>query len=249
MIKAIVVDDEPIALEQMQLLLKKYCNTELKVVGVANSVETAVKLIAIHDPELIFLDIELGPRSGFQLLEQLPNLTQQIIFTTAYDKYALQAIKCNAIDYLLKPIDPQELQIAVAKVKNHERHQQNQKIDNLLQFVTEPNNPNNKIIIPHGKGTAVYTFNEIVFMEAQQEYTYVHTQDNVKLCSTYNLGKYEEMLPNHLFFRQHHSFIINRQHILEFHKTPTEQVKLKNEILLPVSRRRKAEFLAWLILK
>src|ERR1700744_2279000 len=213
---AIIIDDEEMGAELLQILLEKNC-PEIDIVSICSKPELGIEMIKRLKPKIVFLDVEMPKISGFNLLEQVKNENFECIFTTAYDHYAIHAIKHNALDYLLKPIDVTELKSAVLKAKN--------KIDNgntnLLQMVTKlvENMPltgqNTKFSIPVGGEVFYVESEEVLYFEADSNYTniYLDNKDG-KITSSKNLKKIEEGLNIDFFFRIHNSYIINLKNVI-----------------------------------
>jgi len=235
---AIIIDDEEMGAELLQLLLEKNC-PEIDIISVCSKPELGIEMIKRLKPKIVFLDVEMPKISGFNLLEQVKNENFECIFTTAYDHYAIHAIKHNALDYLLKPIDVTELKSAVLKAKN--------KIDNgntnLLQMVTKlvENMPltgqNTKFSIPVGGEVFYVESEEVLYFEADSNYTniYLDNKDG-KITSSKNLKKIEEGLNIDFFFRIHNSYIINLKNVTKFKKGLTKKVIMKDGKDLEVSR-------------
>ncbi|MEO6304218.1 MAG: LytTR family DNA-binding domain-containing protein [Bacteroidia bacterium] len=242
MIKAIIVDDDKSCIITLEKILEKYCK-EVSFLGYANTVKEAIELIDKKKPDLVFLDVELNGEFGFDLLNHISTTNLQIIFTTAHEKYALKAIRSSCLEYLLKPIDHNELQAAINKYEKQQQLSDNQKkIEVLLSNITGNNNSFKKIIIP---GHDSYTFlntEEIVCCEADMNYTNVFTNKGEKIVSTKNLKEFEATLDNSVFFRCHKSWMINLHFIKKFMKTDN-QVLMINDMLIDISTRKKEEFL------
>ena len=240
---AIIIDDEEMGAELLQLLLEKNC-PEIDIISVCSKPELGIEMIKRLKPKIVFLDVEMPKISGFNLLEQVKNENFECIFTTAYDHYAIHAIKHNALDYLLKPIDVTELKSAVLKAKN--------KIDNgntnLLQMVTKlvENMPltgqNTKFSIPVGGEVFYVESEEVLYFEADSNYTniYLDNKDG-KITSSKNLKKIEEGLNIDFFFRIHNSYIINLKNVIKFKKGLTKKVIMKDGKDLEVSRAKLSE--------
>jgi two-component system, LytTR family, response regulator len=246
MIRAIIVDDEAYARKNLQLLLHKYCENVVEVIAESDNVADAYTLINKLKPSVVFLDIEMGEQTGFDLLAKFPQPEFTCIFITAYDKYAVKAIKFCALDYILKPIDYKELQLAVAKAKNALKEPEIANMQNLITVLKKPNNKTNKLAIPTATGFKLMPVQNIMYLEAEKECTFIYCNNDQKLCSTIALGEYEEILSDYTFFRIHHSFIINKEFITSYVKGEGGEVILPTGKNLPVSRRKKMEFLDWL---
>lgn len=242
MIKTIIVDDDKSCITTLNKLIEKYC-PEFSVLGTANTINEALDLILKTKPDLIFLDVELNGEMGFDLLKHPLGENQNVIFTTAHEKYALRAIKSSCLEYLLKPVDYIELQAAVKKFEQQQRQSINQKkIEVLLSNMNVSDNSFNKIIIPGHDSHTFLNTNEIVCCEADMNYTNVYTGKGEKIVSTKNLKEFEETLDQSVFFRCHKSWLININFIKKFMKSDS-QVMMNNDMLIDISVRKKEEFL------
>ncbi len=247
MISAVIIDDELIATALTKLMLEKHCSKDVEIVGTANDVDAGYELICKLKPQIVFLDVELLHSTGFDLLLKFKEYFFQVVFITAYADYALQALKHSAIDYLLKPIVPTDLVSAVQKAKKAiNAIEKNSEVHNLLNLITKPTSKSNKISITHEKGFTMLAVENIIYLEANNNYTIVHCLNNQTLTASTNLSEYEEFLSNYNFYRIHHSYIVNKDCIVNYFKGEGGEVELTNQQRLPVSRRKKADFLNWL---
>lgn len=242
MVSTLIIDDEAKGRLALREKLSAYC-PQIKVVAEATNGQEALLLIQQHQPKLIFLDIEMPRMNGFEMLNELPEKNFHIIFTTAYDQYAIKAIKYAAFDYLLKPIDIEELQTAVAKVSAEENNQTKKQIELLHQNIQHPKNKLNKIAIPTLEGLLFYDINDIVYLEANSNYTNIYLNNKTKITASKTLKDFEELLPEDIFFRTHHSYLINLNYIKRYIKGDGGQIELQNGTYVDVSRRKKEEFL------
>lgn len=247
MYKAIIVDDENRSVETMKIILQQFCSDEVKVVGTANSIQEAYTLIHAVSPDIVFLDVEMPHGSGFDLLERIPKPNFEVIFTTGFDRYAVTAIKFSALDYLLKPINIEEVKEAVLKAKKRieGKHTQNN-LEHLINNLRHPKDKTNKIPISVVNGFQFVPVNTIVYCEADDDYTYIHLTENQKLIVSKNIKEFEDILADYDFFRIHHSFLINRDYIKKYVKGEGGTILTEQGNELPVSRRRKQDFLEWL---
>ncbi len=242
MLKAIIIDDElngRIALKQK---LKDYCPT-VEVLAECENGKEGIGLIEKCQPQLVFLDIEMPVMDGFEMLMNIPEKNFHLVFTTAYDHYAIKAIKYAAFDYLLKPIDIDELKLTIDRLallpppgiidKKLETLEQN--------LLTKPFL--NKIAIPSQEGLLFFDINHIVHLEAQSNYTMIYFDDHSKLMASRTLKEFEDILPADVFFRPHNSHIINLQFIKRYLRGDGGQVEMKDGTYILVSRRKKEEFL------
>lgn len=247
MLKAIIVDDESRSIETLNSILQQFCADEVIVVGTAASVDEAQQLIKNQQPQIVFLDIEMPHASGFDLLEKFPKPNFEVIFTTGFDRYAVTAIKFSALDYLLKPLNIDDVKEAIAKAKTRiENKNFHQDLEHLINNLRHPRDKNNKIPISVVNGFQFVPVNTIVYCEADDDYTYIHLTDNQKLTVSKNIKEFEDILANYDFFRIHHSYLVNRDYIKKYVKGEGGTILTEQGNELPVSRRRKQEFLEWL---
>ncbi|MCE3259156.1 MAG: response regulator transcription factor [Bacteroidetes bacterium] len=242
MIKTIIVDDDKSCINTLEKLLSKYC-PQVLILGTANTIPEAVDLIERKNPELVFLDVELNGELGFDLLKRPEAINLNVIFTTAHEKYALRAIKSSCLEYLLKPIDHNELKAAIGKLEGQLHLESNKnKIEVLLSNMGAKDNSFNKIIIPGHDSHIFLNTNEIVCCEADMNYTNVYTEKGEKIVSTKSLKEFEETLDPRIFFRSHKSWLINLNFIKKFLKSDS-QVLMSNDMLIDISVRKREEFL------
>jgi len=242
MVTATIVDDEPDCCESLVMLLERYC-PEVKVLDICYSAETAMQSIKEHEPQILFLDIEMPFMNGFQLLEKLGNINFELIFTTSYDQYAIKAIRFSALDYLLKPVDREDLQKAVQKAAQRNKHPLPQQLDMLLQKLKHPAIPVNKIAIPTMEGFQLLGAESIISCESDSNYTTLHFRDKSKMMVSKTLKEVEEMLVHYHLFRIHHSFIINLKQVNRYVKTDGGSIEMTDGAQLPISRQRKEELM------
>lgn len=242
MISAIIIDDEAKGRLALREKLLAYCK-QVKVLAEATNGQEALILIQHHQPQLIFLDIEMPRMSGFEMLNELPEKNFHIIFTTAYDQYAIKAIKYAAFDYLLKPIDIEELKTAIEKIDSKENNQTKKQVELLQQNMQHPKKQLNKLAIPTLEGLLFFDINDIVHLEANSNYTNIYLNNKTKITASKTLKEFEEILPEEIFFRTHHSHLINLSYIKRYIKGDGGQIELQNGTYVDVARRKKEEFL------
>ncbi|HEX2628857.1 MAG TPA: LytTR family DNA-binding domain-containing protein [Chitinophagaceae bacterium] len=243
MIRAVVVDDEPYASQALQTLLKKHC-PDVLVEAACYSAQEAEQRITELKPQLVFLDIEMPHRNGFELLEHFMPASFQVIFTTSYDQYAIKAIRFSALDYLLKPIDPRELQAAVAKVRQDDNAALlPAQLQLLLQSLREPATPASRIALPTLEGLQMLTIDTILYCMASSNYTTFVMKDKKKLVISRTLKEIEEMLKDHGFLRIHHSHLVNINAIEKYTRGEGGTVTMIDDVELDVSRSRKEALL------
>jgi two-component system LytT family response regulator len=242
MITAIIVDDETKGRLALREKLSAYC-PQIKIQAEAANGMDALEMIKIYSPKLIFLDIDMPKMNGFEMLNQVPEKNFHVIFTTAYDQYAIKAIKYAAFDYLLKPIDIEELKTAVSKVDAEENKQTRRQVELLYQNILHPKKNLQKLAIPTLEGLLFYEIGDIIYLEANSNYTNIHFSNKTKITASKTLKEFEDLLPEDVFFRTHHSYIINLSYIKRYIKGDGGQIELQHGAIVDVSRRKKDEFL------
>ena len=249
MLRTLLIDDEARARENLRILLLRYCNGDIELIGESENVENGYKDIITLKPDLVFLDIEMGKGTGFDLLSKFDQYPFKVIFVTAYDHYAIKAIKFSALDYLLKPVTIKDLADAVGKAKDAINYNKDAHFQALFDVIKKPQHKTNRIAIPVQDGYRLVPVDQIIFCQAQKEYTFITQVNGEVICSSLNLGEYEDLLKEYDFFRIHHSYIINRQYIQRYVRGEGGEIIVDNNQHLPVSRRKKEEFLNWLTQK
>ncbi len=243
MIKTLIIEDEQKSREMLVAMLEKNCEF-LQVIGSAKNVKEGVELIKIHKPDLVFLDISMPDGSGFDLLEQVQGHKFELIFATASDQHAIRAIKYSACDYLLKPIDIEELKLAVDKVvqkKNAIPNMEN--LNFLIQQLKRADDNFQKITLPTGNAFEVVNIKDIIRCEADGSYTTFFLADKRKLLVSFGLKHYEDLLPQSDFIRIHHHHLINMNHVLRFLKEDGGYAVMTDNSKLEISRRKKDAFM------
>jgi two-component system LytT family response regulator len=242
-IRALLVDDEIHCLETLTWQLEKFC-PEIEIVGVCDNAENALTILNKEEIELAFLDIEMPHMNGFELLQRLKKIPFEIIFTTAYDMFAVKAFKFSALDYLLKPIDKDELVQAVQKVK--EKKNQSilpEQLNILFQNLNNHKQRSQKIALPTMNGLEFVIAEDIIHCQSEGNYTHIFLKDDFKFLICRTLKETEELLSGHNFFRVHHSHSINLNHIKKYVKGDGGYVIMSNNSSINVSRSRKEELL------
>ena len=243
MIKAIIVDDELGARESLSKMLEKNCK-QIEVIAKVDSMLSAFEAITNKEPELVFLDIEMPNGNAFDLLEKFKHINFNIIFTTAYDHYAIKAIKFSAIDYILKPIDPEELVSAVKRFVEHrgQKDSLDKQFKTLLSNV-RPENKLKKVGIPDGDGLIFINLSDIIRCDSDGNYTFFILTSGKKIIASRTLGEYEQMFADDNFFRIHRSHLINLEHVKKYIKGEGGYVVMTDNSQVEVSRRNKTDFL------
>lgn len=242
-LKAIIVEDEQSSREILKGYLERYCS-DVTLVGMADSVKPALELIRLHKPNLVFLDIEMPFGNGFDLLDQVQEINFEIVFTTAFTNYALQAIQVSASHYLLKPINIDELVEAVDQVKlNIERENQYMNSKILVENIKLENHQLHKIVLPTLEGFEVASVKDIIHCKADDNFTCFFFKDGSKQMICRNLKYYQELLKDFDFIRVHKSHLINKNYVLRYRKGKGGIAVMANGNEIEVSASRKKDFL------
>ena len=241
MLTAIIVDDEQKGRLALRQKLQDYCPM-VHVIGEAADGAEGILLLEKAKPQVLFLDIEMPRMDGFEMLRQIVSKDFHVIFTTAYDQYAIKAIKYSAFDYLLKPVDIEELKSAVNKIFQQISPQTSKKIE-TLEHNLQSLQSLKKLAIPTLEGYLFFDISHIIHLEAQSNYTAIYFTDYPKLIASRTLKDFEDLLPADIFFRPHHSHIINLNFIKRYIKGDGGQIEMVNGNFVTVARRKKDEFL------
>ena len=243
MATAIIIDDESSSRNALRQKLTNHCE-DIIIIAECETGEEGIKNIEEKKPDIIFLDVEMPRMNGFTMLQQLHNRNFELIFITAYDHYAIKAIKFSALDYLVKPVDVTDLRTAVEKaIQKRKQTTGNERLELLLQNFMHEKKEQQRLAIPSMEGLQFINVNDIIYLEAQSNYTIIYLHDSHKLTVSKTLKDFEELLPLPGFIRIHHSFIINRAAVEKYIKGEGGQVVMKNGIILDVARRKKDEFM------
>nr|WP_294938267.1 LytTR family DNA-binding domain-containing protein [uncultured Flavobacterium sp.] len=240
MIRAIIVDDEPINVSNLKALLAQYC-TEIEVVATALNAGEARKIIHEYKPDVVFLDIEMPNENGFDLLKSLENPQFDVVFVTAYDVYGIMAIKFSALDYLLKPINISELKITVERIQQSVSNKnQNARLNNLLESIERKSpDENQKIALPTLKETYLVAVKDIVRCESSNNYTTFFLTDGNEYVISKPLYEYDELLKPYGFIRCHQSHLINKVHVLSILNEDFGYLIMKHHARkIPISKQR-----------
>ena len=242
MLRAVIVDDEPKSLENLKIICEEFVSN-ISVISLCRSVHDAQIAIKEHKPDIVFLDIQMQHETGFDLLAKIEDIDFEIIFVTAYSEFAIKAFKFSAIDYLLKPIDIEELRAAVAKVQQKRLGKTSRRLKILQDNLFDATVDTSKIALPSADGLVFIKTNDILYCEASSNYTIFYTAENKKYIVSRTLKEYEELLSDHNFFRIHHSYLVNLKAIKKYVKGDGGYVVLTNDITLDVSKRKRVDFL------
>lgn len=230
MFTAAIIEDEETNILLIKTLIERN-NLPVRIVGEARSVDNAVNLLLRLKPEVVFMDVKIIGGNAFDVLQRTPEIQPELIFLTAYDQYAIPAIKNNAADYLLKPFDTSDFIAAVLKVADRIRNKQLAGERRLARSMA----------VTTGNTTELIPFDDIYYLEADGSYTHIYTAKG-KFTTSHNIGEYEEEVPADSFFRTHHSYIVNLCHITSVEMARSGKVQLQNGESVPVSQRRLTEF-------
>jgi two-component system LytT family response regulator len=242
MIKAILIDDEQHCRETLSIQLERYC-PEVELLAACSSAAQGLQAIAAHQPEVVFLDVEMPHMNGFEMLQQLDKITFEVIFTTGYDSYAIKAIRFSALDYLLKPIDKDELRKAVAKVSAKKAYSMTQQLDILLEKLGNKQTSLQKIALPTQDGFELLPVQSIISCESDSNYTNVHLKNGRKILVSRTLKEIEELLEGHCFLRVHHSHVVNLEEVARYIRGEGGYVIMSDNSTINVSRSRKEALL------
>jgi len=236
-VRAFLVDNEKNLRQVLKKLIQIHC-PEVEIIGEADSVASALQLIPQHHFDILFLDIEMDDGTGLDLLSQLNQRPFHVIFVTAYDKYAVHAFRFSAIDYLLKPVDPDALEDAISKVKNlKKREVETLHLSTLIENLSQPTGRKRKIVVNDKSNLFFIDLEEVYYLQARGAYTEICLKDKVIFTSK-NLKNYEEILLDAGFVRTHNSFIVNLSHVVKLNKSDN-LLELKNNKSVAVSARKK----------
>ena len=244
MIRSIVVDDQKSFLKSFREMTEQHFSERLKILAECRTHKAALHAIHTFSPDLIFLNIEPEHESGFDLLDKLPANRPEVVFTTAYEKYAIRAIRFKAIDYLLKPFGPHDLGIALDRFDSFNSMQG--PIRNVGRFETNLkvlSDPHKKIAIPTAHGFEILSLGEIVYIRSNNSYTVSYLVNGNEFIITHPLKDYEELLEEYNFCRVHQSYLINMDHIRSYSRIDGGRVIMSNGMAIEVSRRKRDDFL------
>jgi two-component system LytT family response regulator len=243
MINYIIIDDEPKNIRVLRKMLENFC-PDTCYLGEAINAKEGEELIRESQPDLLFLDIEMPFGNAFNLLDRLMPVKFEIIFVTAFDNYTLQAFKYSALDYLLKPVNIEELCAAVQRASGKLKLKDiNQQLNSLFSNLRQPDAGAFKLALPNDEGLVFVTVDDIIRCEASGGYTFFYLKNGDKILACRNLREYEAILPPANFLRVHNSHIINVMCIKKYHKGRGGHIEMENNIMIEVSSRRKKEFL------
>jgi len=238
--RAIIVDDEIDAIQTLEFLLQNYC-PDVEIVGKATGIFEAKEIIIDEEPDLVFLDVIMPQGTGFELLGFFPQRDFDVIFVTAHNEFAINAFKFSAVDYLLKPVDPDELITAIRKVNERRGKRQNIDMEVLMDNVLSKKPK--KIAVSNLEGINYINVDEIICVQAEGSYSVIHQTDGRKVILSKNLKEYESLFQSYDFFRVHNSYIVNLQYVSRFNARDGAIIEMSNGLEIPISRRKKELFL------
>jgi two-component system LytT family response regulator len=243
MIKCVIIDDEANCRDDLSGLIGYSFKDRLQVCGTAGSVKDGVNIINATLPDVVFLDIRMPEEDGFQLFNRFDPVNFDVVFTTSYEEYAIQAIKHAALDYLLKPVDPNELSAFLNRFDQQtKKNSLSSKIKLLLAQLEAGHEPNILVSLPAGKEFKVVNARDILYCKADINYTEIHTSDHAKFVVTKTLGKVEKILDYPFFFRCHKSFLVNVNHIDSYNKIDG-YIRMKNQEVIYLADRKIERFI------
>ena len=242
MIKCVIVDDELKSRESLKKMLLTFCDY-VEVCATCQNVDEGIGAIEKFHPAVLFLDVQMQRETGFDLLAKIKDISFDIIFTTAHAEYAIKAIKYSAIDYLLKPIDVDELLEAIDKVEKKQNTNTSEKVHQLIQNLKTNATDKYKLALPTSEGLAFIKINDIIYCRASGNYTEIFMTDTKKHLVSRQLKEYDDLLSDQHFFRIHHSYLVNLNYISNYIKGDGGYVVMSDGTSLDVSRRKKDAFL------
>lgn len=244
MMKIVLIEDNPAARRNFLDLLDHYCS-DIQFVGEAENVAKGIELIQNRQPDLVFLDIEMPDGTGFDVLQNLPEINFQVIFASSHEKYALKAIKFSALDYILKPIDPEELVQAIEKAKSEVTyHKTSKKVQTLIHNINDQQQNLTRLVLKDKYGIQIVAVRDIIHLEANGSYTKFFIYEQGTLMVSKGLKEYENILSSTQFFRCHQSHLINLDYLLRYDKRDGDYLILKDKSKVPLATRKKEKLLS-----
>src|SRR5690606_8968360 len=243
MIRAILIDDESNSLEMMEWLLKTYC-PQVQVEAMCNSAAKGIEAINKFRPDVIFLDIEMPHMNGFDMLEEFDKLSFDVVFCTAYDQFAIRAFKYSALNYLLKPVDPEDLKETIRRIEEKKMAPSREQLELLLENIRKPNKPTaQRIALTTGDGMIFVPTKDILYCNAESNYTNVVLTGGRKILVSKVLKEIDEALAGPDFFRIHNSYLVNLNHITKFVRGDGGYVVMQDGASVSISRSKRQEFM------
>jgi len=243
MIRTIIIEDEPVSREMLTLMLQRY-KDDIEIIDTCSNPTDGIESIAKHEPDLIFLDIQMPKMNGFDMLKKIPSINFEVIFTTAFDQYAINAIRISALDYLLKPVDDEDLAVAINKCKERlQSKKPGKQFENLFNNLSNKNPLDKTLALAASDGISFVKMCDILRVEANGRYAKFFLLNKETILISKTLGDFEEILSANQFFRIHDSSIINLNHVKKYIRGDGGTVILSDNTELDVARRRKEDFI------
>lgn len=243
MIRTIIIEDEPVSRDMLRLMLQRH-KESIEIADACSNPAEGIESIAKHQPDLVFLDIQMPKMNGFDMLKKIGDISFEIIFTTAYDRYAIDAIRTSALDYLMKPVDDEDLTAAIGKCKERMAEKNTkQQLENLFRNLSNKNPLEKTLALAASDGISFVKMCDIVRVEANGRYARFYLVNKETILVSKTLGDYEEVLSANQFFRIHDSSIINLNHVKKYIRGDGGTVLLSDNTELDVARRRKEDFI------
>lgn len=243
MIKTIIIDDEVKARETILNMLAAYC-PDVEVIATAGSVSEGEEILSLHHPDLVLLDIKMADGTGFDLLKRLDKINFFVIFVTAFEEFAIRAFKFSALDYILKPLDPDELSNAVIKAKEEiEKESMSVKLDALFQNLGALSKDTKKIVLKTTANVHIVNLKDIIRCESEKNYTHFFTSEGEEITVSKTLKEFNELLIDYSFYRVHQSHLINLAHMKRYEKQDGGFIVMDDNSRVPVSFRKKEDLM------
>jgi len=241
-LKAIIVDDELNAIKLLKITLEKFC-PDVEILNSTQSPLEALKIIDNSKFDILFLDIQMPELTGFQMLKRINNIDFDVIFTTAYDQYAIEAFKINASNYLLKPVDVNDLRNAIDRIKKQKKSEENLLVEMLNNINSKNEFDEYRISVPFNKGIEFLNIKDIIYCRAENNYTHIYLTDGTKRLIAKTLKTIEIKLPQQIFYRAHNSYIVNLKHILKFYRSDGGFIEMSNGDQIRIARNKRSDIL------
>lgn len=243
MVRCILIDDEANALEMMEWLMKTYC-PQAEIIAMCNTAEQGIEAIRTYKPDVVFLDIEMPRMNGFDMLEQVKDLSFEIVFCTAYDQFAIKAFKYAALNYLLKPVEPDELRITMQRIETKRMVPVNEQLALILDQLYRPEKSTpSRIALTTSEGLVFVSIQDIIYCKAESNYTSVILTDGRRIKVSKVLKEINETLSGPEFYRVHSSFLIAISHVKRYVRGESGYIVMDNDDNITISRNRRQEFL------
>jgi two-component system, LytTR family, response regulator len=241
MINAVIIDDEKHSIEMLEWLLKTYC-PDVTILATCQSGEAGLQALSTLTPDLVFMDIEMPKMNGFDVLDQVGEKSFEIVFITAYDTFAVKAFKYAAINYLLKPVDPDDLVLTINRVKEKKTKTENGQVELLFQSLLKKNTPIERIALSTHDGLIFVQTSDIMYCKAESNYTHVQLIHGKKILVAKTLKEIDETLSGKDFFRVHASYLVNINHISKFVRGDGGYIVMPDDTQITISRNKRDEF-------